>query len=46
MKIRHRAFSGDDNPNGTVTFATDVVAKMANLAATEVEGVAQHDHGQ
>jgi len=30
----------NDNPNGTVTFATDVVAKMAGLAATEVEGVA------
>jgi len=30
----------NDNPNGTVSFATDVVAKMAGLAATEVEGVA------
>ena len=30
----------DDNPNGTVTFATDVVATIAGLAATEVEGVA------
>lgn len=29
----------DDNPNGTVTFASDVVATMAGLAATEVEGV-------
>lgn len=29
----------DDNPNGTITFASDVVATMAGLAATEVEGV-------
>lgn len=35
----------NDNPNGTVTFATDVVAKMANLAATEVEGVASMTTG-
>ena len=26
--------------NGTVSFATDVVATIAGLAATEVEGVA------
>ena len=30
----------DENPDGTVSFATDVVAKIAGLAATEVEGVA------
>ena len=30
----------DENPNGTVSFATDVVATIAGLAATEVEGVA------
>lgn len=29
----------DDNPNGTVSFASDVVATMAGLAATEIEGV-------
>lgn len=29
----------DDNPNGTVTFASDVVATMAGLATTEIEGV-------
>ena len=29
----------DENPNGTVSFATDVVATIAGLAATEVEGV-------
>lgn len=29
----------DDNQNGSVTFATDVVATIAGLAATEVEGV-------
>lgn len=30
----------DENPDGTVFFATDVVATIAGLAATEVEGVA------
>ena len=30
----------DENPDGTVSFATDVVATIAVLAATEVEGVA------
>ena len=30
----------DENPNGTVSFATDVVATIAGLAVTEVEGVA------
>lgn len=30
----------DQNPNGTVSFATEVVATIAGLAATEVEGVA------
>lgn len=30
----------DDNPNGTVSFATEVIATIAGLAATEVEGVA------
>ena len=30
----------DENPDGTVSFATDVVATIAGLAATEVEGVA------
>lgn len=30
----------DANQNGTVSFATDVVATIAGLAATEVEGVA------
>lgn len=30
----------DANANGTVSFATDVVATIAGLAATEVEGVA------
>lgn len=30
----------DTNKNGSVTFATDVVATIAGLAATEVEGVA------
>lgn len=30
----------DENPNGTVSFATDVVATIAGLAATEVDGVA------
>ena len=30
----------DANGKGTVTFATDVVATIAGLAATEVEGVA------
>jgi len=30
----------DENPNGTVSFATEVVATIAGLAATEVEGVA------
>lgn len=29
----------DENPNGTVSFATEVVATIAGLAATEVEGV-------
>lgn len=29
----------DENPDGTVSFATDVVATIAGLAATEVEGV-------
>lgn len=29
----------DDNPNGTVTFASDVVATMAGLATAEIEGV-------
>ena len=31
----------DENPNGTVSFATEVVATIAGLAATEVEGVAR-----
>ena len=30
----------NENPNGTVSFATEVVATIAGLAATEVEGVA------
>ena len=30
----------DENPNSTVSFATEVVATIAGLAATEVEGVA------
>ena len=30
----------NSNPNGTVTFATDVVSTIAGLAANEVEGVA------
>lgn len=30
----------NENPDGTVTFATEVVATIAGLAATEVEGVA------
>lgn len=30
----------DENPNGTVSFATEVVATIAGLAANEVEGVA------
>ena len=30
----------DENPDGTVSFATDVIATIAGLAATEVEGVA------
>lgn len=30
----------DENPDGTVSFATDVVATIAGLAATEVDGVA------
>ena len=30
----------DSTANGTVSFATDVVATIAGLAATEVEGVA------
>jgi len=30
----------DENPDGSVSFATDVVATIAGLAATEVEGVA------
>ena len=30
----------NDNPQGTVSFATDVVATIAGLAANEVEGVA------
>jgi len=30
----------DENPDGTVSFATEVVATIAGLAATEVEGVA------
>ena len=30
----------DANANGTVSFATDVVATIAGLAATEIEGVA------
>lgn len=30
----------NDNPEGTVSFATDVVATIAGLAANEVEGVA------
>ena len=29
----------DENPNGTVSFATDVIATIAGLAVTEVEGV-------
>ena len=29
----------DENPNGTVSFATEVVATIAGLAATEVDGV-------
>ena len=33
-------FRFDENPNGTVSFATEVVATIAGLAATEVEGVA------
>ena len=31
----------DENPNGTVSFATEVVATIAGLAATEVEGVSR-----
>lgn len=30
----------NENPDGTVSFATEVVATIAGLAATEVEGVA------
>lgn len=30
----------DENPDGTVSFATDVIATIAGLAATEIEGVA------
>ena len=30
----------NENPDGSVSFATDVVATIAGLAATEVEGVA------
>lgn len=30
----------NDNPEGTVSFATDVVATIAGLAANEIEGVA------
>ena len=30
----------DENPNGSVSFATEVVATIAGLAATEVDGVA------
>ena len=30
----------NENPNGTVSFATEVVATIAGLAATEVDGVA------
>jgi len=30
----------NENPDGSVTFATEVVATIAGLAATEVEGVA------
>ena len=30
----------NENPEGTVSFATDVVATIAGLAANEVEGVA------
>ena len=30
----------DENPDGTVSFATEVVATIAGLAANEVEGVA------
>lgn len=30
----------DENPDGTVSFATDVIATIAGLAATEVDGVA------
>jgi len=30
----------DENPDGTVSFATEVIATIAGLAATEVEGVA------
>ena len=30
----------DENPDGTVSFATDVVETIAGLATTEVEGVA------
>lgn len=29
----------DENPDGTVSFATDVIATIAGLAATEVDGV-------
>lgn len=29
----------DENPDGTVSFATEVIATIAGLAATEVEGV-------
>ena len=29
----------DDNPNGSVSFASDVVATMAGLATAEIEGV-------
>ena len=30
----------NENPNGTVSFATEVIATIAGLAATEVDGVA------
>ena len=30
----------NENPDGTVSFATEVVATIAGLAATEVDGVA------
>ena len=30
----------NENPEGTVSFATDVVATIAGLAANEIEGVA------